>query len=67
MTNAFKIEELQLVALRLQRQYGSAIFVRNTLKINSARTTKVNDVELFYIEFGNCTVTSLCIVSKYCF
>lgn len=48
--NTPKIEEIKLVALRAHRQYGSAIFVRKSLEINSAQVTEENDIELLTIE-----------------
>lgn len=57
--NTPKIEEMKLVALRPHRQYGSAIFVRTSLEINSVQITEENDVELLTIELCNCTVTSV--------
>lgn len=57
--NTPKIEGMKLVALRPHRQYGSAIFARNLLEINSAQITEENNVKLLTIELGNCTVTSV--------
>lgn len=44
-----KIEEMKLAALREYRQYGSAIFVRKPLEINSAQFIEDNDIELITI------------------
>lgn len=44
--NTPKIDEMKLVALKPHRQYERAIFVRNSLEINSAKFIEENDIQL---------------------
>jgi len=52
-----KINRMKLVAIHPHRKYGSAIFVCTSINVTSSKITKIDDIEIFTIEVGKCTVT----------
>lgn len=54
-----KVEGMKLAIERSHEQYGSAIFIKPELKINSAHLTCDNDIEILTIEIQSCTITSI--------
>lgn len=54
-----KINGMRLVAERPHRQYGSAIFAKPNLQVQSCGVSDINNIEVLTMELSDCTITSV--------
>lgn len=54
-----KIQGMRLAAERPHRQYGSAIFIKPNMVVQSTNVAEENEIEILTVELTNCTITSV--------
>jgi exonuclease III len=54
-----RVEGMKLILERPHDKYGSAVFVRENITVDSACLTCTDDIEILTVEINKCTITSV--------